>query len=140
MNRRLYRCRDNRLVAGVAAGVAEYFDVDPSLVRLFWFLSIFVGGIGILLYIAMAIIVPLEPLSADHAAAAASPEGHRHTSRGSGRITTVVGALLILFGAMALVNRFLPELDLAHFIVPAFAIGLGALLVATSIRREPTPL
>ena len=141
MNRRLYRCRDNRLVAGVAAGIAEYFDVDPSLVRLFWFLSIFVGGIGILLYIAMAIIVPLEPLSPEAAAAAgAGPEGHRHTSGGSGRVTTVVGALLILFGAMALMNRFLPELDLGHVIFPALAIGLGALLVATSIRRETTPL
>ena len=48
VNRRLYRCRDNRVLAGVAGGVAEYFDVDPSLVRLFWFLSIFVGGFGVL--------------------------------------------------------------------------------------------
>jgi phage shock protein C len=141
MNRRLYRCRDNRLVAGVAAGIAEYFDVDPSLVRLFWFVSFFVGGIGILLYVAMAIIVPLEPLSAEASVAAvASPDPHRHASGGSGRITTIVGALLILFGAMALANRFLPALDLAHVIVPALAIGLGALLVATSIRREGTPL
>lgn len=61
MNRRLYRCRENRVLAGVAAGVAEFFDLDPALVRILWFLSIFVGGVGILLYIGLAIIVPLEP-------------------------------------------------------------------------------
>ena len=64
MNRRsLYRCRHDRRIAGVAAGVAEFFDLDPTLVRLVWFLSIFFGGFGLLLYIVMAIIVPNEPLS-----------------------------------------------------------------------------
>ena len=61
MNRRLYRCRENRVLAGVASGVAEFLEVDPSIVRIIWFLSIFVGGIGILLYIGMALIVPNEP-------------------------------------------------------------------------------
>ena len=46
MNRRLYRCRENRILAGVASGVAEFFDLDPTLVRVLWFLSIFVGGLG----------------------------------------------------------------------------------------------
>ena len=61
MNRRLYRCRDNGCLAGVAGGMAEYFDLDPTLVRMLWFVSIFFGGLGLLLYIGMAIIVPLEP-------------------------------------------------------------------------------
>ncbi len=59
--RRLYRCRQDRRLAGVAAGVAEYLDLDPSLVRVLWVVSIFFGGITILLYIAMALIVPMEP-------------------------------------------------------------------------------
>jgi phage shock protein PspC (stress-responsive transcriptional regulator) len=62
VNRRLYRCRDNRVLAGVASGVAEFFGLDPTLVRVLWFLSIFVGGVSLLLYIGLAIIVPLEPL------------------------------------------------------------------------------
>src|ERR1019366_5684769 len=61
VNRCLYRCRHDKRVAGVASGVAEYFEVDPSIVRVIWFLSIFLGGMGLLLYIAMALIVPLEP-------------------------------------------------------------------------------
>lgn len=59
--RRLYRCRQDRRLAGVAAGVAEYLDLDPSLVRVLWVVSIFFGGITILLYVAMALIVPMEP-------------------------------------------------------------------------------
>ena len=139
MNRRLYRCRNDRRLAGVAGGVAEFFELDPSLVRLFWVLSIFVGGIGLFLYVAMAIIVPLEPVSPEHAAAeaAAAPEGHRHASRGDGRWTTIVGVVLVLFGTVALVDRFLPAWDLEHLVVPAGAIAIGAILLANALRREP---
>jgi len=139
VKRRLYRCRDNRRLAGVAAGVAEFFDLDPTLVRVLWFLSIFVGGLGVLLYIGMAIIMPLEPLSAEAAAreATVEAEGHRHATRGNGRWTTIVGLVLILFGSLAFVDRFLPALDVEHFVVPFGAILTGALLVASAIRREP---
>jgi phage shock protein C len=127
VNRRLYRCRTDRRLAGVAGGVAEFFDLDPTLVRVLWFLSIFLGGLGVLLYIGMAIIVPLEPLSAEDAAkeATVEAEGHRHATRGNGRWTTVVGIVLILFGSLAFVDRFLPG-----------AIAIGALLVASAMRRE----
>lgn len=59
--RRLYRSRRNRQLAGVAGGMAEYLEIDPTVVRLVWILSIFLGGFGILLYIIMAFIVPLDP-------------------------------------------------------------------------------
>jgi phage shock protein C len=143
MNRRLYRCRHDRRLAGVAAGVAEYFDVDPTLVRILWFLTIFLGGLGLLLYIGMAIIIPLEPISAAEAADAAAageivePEGHRHASRGDGPWTTLVGLGLVFFGSLALLQSILPSYDLERYVVPAFAIGLGALLIARSVRREP---
>ena len=141
MNRRLYRCRDNRILAGVAGGVAEYFDLDPSLVRILFFVSMFFGGIGLLLYIGMAIIVPLEPLSAEAAAAGApgavAPEGHRHARGGDGRWTTLLGLGLILFGTLALLDRFVPALDVENVVVPAVVIGIGAFLVANAVRREP---
>lgn len=142
MNRRLYRCRHDRRLAGVAAGVAEYFDLDPTLVRILWFLTILLGGLGLLLYIGLAIIVPLEPLSAVEAEAVGAgevvePEGHRHASRGDGPWTTVVGLGLVFFGSLALLHSILPAYDLERYVVPAFAIGIGALLVARSVRREP---
>lgn len=59
--RRLYRCRHDRMLAGVAAGMAEYLGVDPTLVRVLWLVSILFGGLGILLYIVLAFVMPLEP-------------------------------------------------------------------------------
>jgi phage shock protein C len=59
--RRLYRSRRERQLAGVAGGMAEYLEIDPTVVRLVWILSIFLGGFGILLYIIMAFVVPLDP-------------------------------------------------------------------------------
>ncbi|MDP9483622.1 MAG: PspC domain-containing protein, partial [Chloroflexota bacterium] len=62
MNDRLYRSRDERLLAGVAGGIAERFDLDPSLVRVLWVVLVFAsGGLFLLLYIAMALVVPEAP-------------------------------------------------------------------------------
>jgi phage shock protein PspC (stress-responsive transcriptional regulator) len=59
---RLYRSRDDRMLAGVAAGVAEALDADPSLVRVAWaLLTVFTGGVALLVYIVMAIVVPEAP-------------------------------------------------------------------------------
>ncbi|MEO8207628.1 MAG: PspC domain-containing protein [Chloroflexota bacterium] len=60
--RRLYRCRDNRQIAGVAAGIAEYFELDPTVVRVAWILSALFGGVTIVAYIILAFVMPLEPI------------------------------------------------------------------------------
>lgn len=59
--KRLYRSRENRQIAGVCAGLAEYFNVDPTLVRLVFVAMSLFGGPGILIYIIMMIVVPEEP-------------------------------------------------------------------------------
>jgi len=60
--KRLVRPRTGRVIAGVAKGLAEYFDVDVSLVRLVWVLTVVFGaGLGVVAYIAAWIIVPEEP-------------------------------------------------------------------------------
>jgi phage shock protein C len=60
--RRLYRCRHDRQLAGVASGMAEYLDLDPTVVRILWILSALLGGFTILLYIILAFVIPLEPM------------------------------------------------------------------------------
>ncbi len=62
---RLHRSSKDKMLFGVASGMAEYFDVDVVLVRLLWLLFIIAtGGVGILLYIALAIIMPREETTA----------------------------------------------------------------------------
>jgi len=60
MEKRLYRSQTDRVVWGVCGGLARYFDMDPTLVRIIFVLLIFANGLGILAYIIMAIVVPLE--------------------------------------------------------------------------------
>ena len=62
VHERLYRSRDDRMLFGVAGGMADWLDVDPAIVRIVWALLIFAGGAGLLLYIVAAIVIPEEPL------------------------------------------------------------------------------
>lgn len=61
MKKKLYRSRKDSKIAGVCGGIAEYFDIDPTIVRLLAVFTIFFGGGGIVAYIIAWIIVPLEP-------------------------------------------------------------------------------
>jgi phage shock protein C len=58
---KLYRSRTNRQVAGVCGGLAQRFNVDAILIRVVFILLGLFGGVGIVLYLAMWIIVPQEP-------------------------------------------------------------------------------
>lgn len=61
MGKKLYKSNSNKMIDGVCAGVGEYFDIDPTLVRLAWVLfGMFVGS-GIIAYIIAAIIIPRKP-------------------------------------------------------------------------------
>jgi phage shock protein C len=64
--KRLYRSRTDRKIWGVCAGLAKYFDIDPTIVRVLAILSIFISGIGIIAYGIMTIIVPLENIGDKH--------------------------------------------------------------------------
>lgn len=155
---RLYRCRENRVLAGVASGVAEFFNLDPTLVRILWFASIFFWGAGIIVYIGLAIIVPLEPVAAaagdatttpsDTPAAATYPghnhaagvtDGHRHPSRGSGRLSLYLGIGLMVIGGLALVDVVMPDWVSWRQLWPLVVIGLGGALIFGALRREREP-
>ena len=56
--KRLYKSRNNKMICGVCAGIADYFNIDPSIVRVLWAVLALAAGTGILAYIACAIILP----------------------------------------------------------------------------------
>ncbi|MBA3660967.1 MAG: PspC domain-containing protein [Gammaproteobacteria bacterium] len=59
--RRLYRSRQDRMIAGICGGIAAYFHTDPTWIRLLFVLLFFLGGSALLVYIVMWIVVPIEP-------------------------------------------------------------------------------
>ena len=60
MRKRLYRVEQGKMLCGVCGGIAEYFDIDPTLVRLGWIIFTCFGGAGIWAYIIAAIVIPKE--------------------------------------------------------------------------------
>lgn len=61
MKKKLYKSNTNKMLEGVCGGIAEYFDIDPTIVRLGWVVFCALGGSGILAYIIAAIIIPSTP-------------------------------------------------------------------------------
>lgn len=56
--KRLYKSRNNKMICGVCAGIADYFNIDPSIVRVLWAVLALAAGTGVLAHIACAIILP----------------------------------------------------------------------------------
>lgn len=154
---RIYRSRRDRVLAGVAGGLAERYGADVSVIRVAWVLLAFVsGGLFALVYLVMALVVPEAPEGTpgapspagsrqgpDPSAGAASAPGAGSWSPApaarnpdAGRNTSIViGVGLILLGAWFLLDRYLSIRVDWDLVWPMIVIGLGALLIATAIRR-----
>lgn len=121
--RRIYRSRDDRVVAGVAGGIGEYLGVDPVLIRIS-FVALAFAAVGIPIYIIAWIVIP---------EASPGQEVAPHTPRGSdpsGRI--VVGAVLVAIGVLLLLDMFLP---IREVVWPITLIVIGLAVIAYGVRR-----
>ena len=58
MKKRIYKNREKKMLCGVCAGVAEYFDIDPTIVRVIWGVGYFAWGAALIAYIVCAIVFP----------------------------------------------------------------------------------
>ena len=61
MEKRLYKSNTDKKLDGVCAGIANYFNIDPTLIRLAWVIFTLAGGCGLIAYIIAAIVIPREP-------------------------------------------------------------------------------
>jgi len=59
--KKLMRSSTDKKIAGVCAGLADYFDLDPTIVRVIWFIAVFFAGTGFLAYIILWIVLPVAP-------------------------------------------------------------------------------
>ena len=64
-DKKLYRSRSNKVIAGVCGGLAEYLKIDATIIRIIWLIFTLAGGAGILLYIIAWLLMPKEPLSTE---------------------------------------------------------------------------
>jgi phage shock protein C len=141
MGTRLYRSRRDRMLAGVAGGLAEVWGADPSLVRIIWaLLVVFTGGIALVVYIVMAIVVPEEEEVYPGGVPARNPSGGPAVvgpSRTGGISAGVlVGGFLVLLGGFFLIREFLPRIDF-DWLWPLALVALGVVLIVSAMGRGP---
>jgi len=103
MKKRLYLSR-NKTIAGVCGGIAEYFDMDPTVIRLFWILFSIFGGAGVIGYIIAMVIIPENPYGASNEYETSYTESNSYGG-GSNKGNLLVGGILIAIGTMYLVRR-----------------------------------
>ena len=144
---RLYKSRDDRFLFGVAGGLAEYFDIDPVLVRVGWvILTIATGGIGLLVYLVMAIVTPNgrrrvsnptleDDTSIDNAEDRDESDSYQRSSRRqTARYILALG--LIAVGAITLLHNLGVIGSIRWDIVwPVAIVALGLTILIPSIRR-----
>jgi phage shock protein C len=129
--RRLYKSRQHRIIDGVCGGFGEYFNADPTIVRILWVLLTLASfGAGIVLYLACMIIVPVNPYQTSFSQPASS------SSAGNGA-RSFWGALLIIVGGVVLLSKF--GFEFFHFwhipwgfVFPVIIILLGVFLILQS--------
>jgi phage shock protein PspC (stress-responsive transcriptional regulator) len=141
MNRALTRSR-NSIIGGVAAGVAEWINADPALIRIAWALLVpITGGAALLAYIVAWVVIPEAPA----ASAAPAIEGEPGTEGGppapaaskpidQGRTQLLLGGALVLVGLWFLVREYLPDIDWG-FVWPVALVAAGIAILVSATRR-----
>lgn len=62
MNRKIFKSNRNKVLTGTCGGIGEYFNIDPTLIRLIFVVTVFFGGGGIFAYIIASLIIPNQPI------------------------------------------------------------------------------
>jgi phage shock protein C len=139
MNKRLYRSHKEKMIGGVCGGLAEYFDIDPVLVRILFVVAVFAGGSGVLAYIICWIIIPQQPYTvvatpttpsapADQNPPAQIPQ--QSNNRGS----MSAGIVLIIIGGLFLAHNFMPFFHFRDF-WPIIMILLGIAILSRTTKH-----
>jgi len=134
MEKKLYRSRQYKVVAGICGGLADYFNVDPVIVRVIFIVACFGWGASLLAYLILWIIVPVNPLYDIPVEKMENrpPEDEGHL-RGAGERRKsngklIFGIILIGVGVIAFLNNFVPEIEF-RFVFPLILIAIGVALI-----------
>ncbi len=133
MNKRLLKSNTDKVFAGVCGGLANYFNIDVTIIRLLWLGAIFIGGVGFWLYLIAAIIIPREPFDGNVVYEQRTQE---YDSRYSGLI---MGFFLVIVGVLLILNRFY-NFNFVRVLFrlgwPSLLIVIGLIVMVSSFRKK----
>ncbi len=157
---RLYRSTTSRVFGGVAGGIADYFDVDPIIIRMLFLVIALAGGGGVLVYIILWIAIPPRPImppsfnmGGDTTAPPPPPGSSEYSADSSqsyqaepmppfqlekeknNRGGLIGGLVLITLGSIFLADKLIPRIDFGD-LWPIILVVVGAVLIITNFSEK----
>lgn len=129
-SKRLQRNTQNKVIAGVCSGLADFFGIDVALMRVIFILLLVAGYSGFLIYLILWIVMP----KANHAENQSYDNAETAVAQ-SGKGSWIAGVILIAIGTLCLLDDFLPKFDWST-IWPVLLIVLGLLLIVPFKNRK----
>lgn len=135
--RRLYRSRTDRVIAGVCGGLGEYLNTDPVIFRVLFAVGVLVGGGGLIIYLVLWIVAPEKDITtsfsegqAEAGNAGSSFRSETENSEGkpqhNGNLW--IGIILITLGGLFLMDKFIPRINFGD-LWPIILVVIGILLI-----------
>lgn len=147
MTKRLFRSKNNKMIGGVAGGIAEYFEIDPVLVRVLFVVATIGWGVSLLIYFVLWIIVPLRPMQQMGFSPDGTPiveEIHDETEDFISEMNdnnerfkrkNVFGVALIIIGLLILLDNLLPTIYFSNW-WPIVLVAVGIYFLSGSILKK----
>lgn len=143
----LYRSRANRVLGGVAAGIANYLNTDTTLIRIIFVLLGFFGGGGVIIYLICWAAMPEEPVHFKNNfnmdqqnpnpdfnnGGQTPPPFPEPKNKNNGNL--IAGSILIVLGAMFLIDRFVPRINFGD-LWPMILVVAGVVMIFDSINKN----
>ena len=135
-NKRLERDLQNRVLGGVCSGLGNYFEVDPTIWRVLFFILFWLGLSGLLIYIILWMVMPAGQPQSNRSAFAQDAEivGEGSDSKKSGG-SMAAGLILIGIGAIALLARYIPQISW-RTAWPVILIAIGIYLIIPKNNKK----
>lgn len=144
-NKRLFRSKKNSVIGGVCGGLGNYFDTDPIIFRALFVITFFAVGSGILVYIVLWIITPLESVpffKPPDSAAQDEPvkeefksENMEDQKKQKNDGSLWGGIILIVLGGIFLIDRFVQDIDFGD-LWPLILVAVGVILISKSFQKS----